>query len=290
VISPELSRAVVALQFSGVRDDMEGCLSFFAATYPDQSSIAAANERHGLYDQQASGATAATWGDLLDSKKSRSLQLPVDYFQLELVLFAYHRWIQILLGEQHPVAMGIRSLVMAMGKLKAADLYEALKGPQRCAELMAAIDVYTWSWADEQECSDAPVLPQYERLAQQLRLRDWKPPVLSAKLLAVVKPPPSGPAGGNRRAAAPVAAAAAAVVNKDHEPGVYDGNMAVNKLLQKAYPPKLPCGQMPCLFYHVGARCTRSPCPYSVNHRKLKAPEVAILAAYVAEYGPAAKA
>jgi hypothetical protein len=114
---------------------------------------------------------------------------------------------------------------------------------------------------------------------------EWKLPLLSAKLLVVVKPPPIGPAGGNRHAGAPAAAAGIVVVNKDNEPGVYNGNMAVNELLQKAYLPTLPCAQLPCLFYHVGGRCTRNQ-----NHRKLKASEVAVLVAYVAKHGPAIKA
>jgi hypothetical protein len=82
VISPELARSVVALQFCDGHDDLEGCLSIFAVSYPSQDSVTAANERNGLYDQQANGTTAPTWSDLLDGKKSRSLKLPTDWFQL----------------------------------------------------------------------------------------------------------------------------------------------------------------------------------------------------------------
>jgi hypothetical protein len=101
VISPELARSVVALQFCDGHNDLEGCLSIFAVLYPSQDSVTAANKQNGLYDQQANGATAPTRSDLLDGKKSRSLKLPMDWFQLRQVFGAYHRLLQILLGEDH---------------------------------------------------------------------------------------------------------------------------------------------------------------------------------------------
>jgi hypothetical protein len=148
VISPELARAVVALQFGEGPEDLEGCLSVYGVSYPNQASVAAANERSGLYDQQANGTTAPTWSDLLDGKKSRSLQLPTDWFQLRLVLGAFHRWLQILLGEQHCLPMGILRLFTALDKLAPLYLNAWIKGPQQCAELMTSIDIYTWSWVD----------------------------------------------------------------------------------------------------------------------------------------------
>jgi hypothetical protein len=188
VISPELSRAVTSLHFCRVWDDMDGCLSMFSVSYPDQASVAAVNERNGLYDQQTSGAALPSWGDLLDSKKSWALQLPVDWFQLRLVFLAFHRFLQILLGKQHIVPLGILNLFTVMEDLAASDLYKAMDGAKQCAELMTAVDVYTWSWVDQQERSPTPVTLEYGLLAQELRLRKWKPPDLPAILLAALKP------------------------------------------------------------------------------------------------------
>jgi hypothetical protein len=286
VISPELARAVVGLQFCNVLHDMEDCLSIFAVSYPDQASVAAANARIGLYDQSTSGAALPSWGDLLDSSKSRSLKLPTDWFQLRLVFIAYHRYLQILLGEQHAVPLGMLHL---FEEAAANYLYGAMDGAKSCTELMFAVDVYTGSWAEQQDKSDAPVKPEYEDLAKELRLRKWKPPALPAKLLAALKPA-AGAVGGNRRGAAPVIvpmAVGLAVMNSDRKPGVYDGTISVNRLVTVKTPSNLPSGPMPCLYYHVGGKCTRNPCPYSESHRKLTAANVA---AYVAEHGPAAKA
>jgi hypothetical protein len=74
VISPELARAAVALQFGKGPDDLEGCLSVYGVSYPGQASVPAANKRSSLYDQQANGTTSPTWSDLLDGKKSRPLR------------------------------------------------------------------------------------------------------------------------------------------------------------------------------------------------------------------------
>jgi hypothetical protein len=156
VISPELARAVVTLQFGEGPEDLEGCLSVYDVSYPKQASVAAANERSGLYDQQANGTTAPTWSDLLDGKKSRSLQLPTDWFQLRLVLGAFHRWLQILLGEQHCLPVGILRLFTAMDKLAPLYLNAWIKGPQQCAELMTCIDIYTRSWVEQQQSSPTP--------------------------------------------------------------------------------------------------------------------------------------
>jgi hypothetical protein len=250
VISPELSQSVTSLHFCRVRDDMEGCLSMFAVSYPDQASVAAANERNGLYDQQTSGAALPSWGDLLDSKKSRALQLPVDWFQLRLVFLAFHRFLQILLGEQHVIPLGILNLFTVMEDLAASDLYKAMDGAKQCTELMAAVDVYTWSWADQQERSPTPVAPEYGLLAQELRLRKWKPPDLPATLLAVLKPLPATAGGGPCHGAAPApapAAAGPAAINPAREPGVFNGSVSVNKLVQVATPSKILGNQVPCL-------------------------------------------
>jgi hypothetical protein len=98
---------VVTLQFCNGHDDLEGCLSVIAISYPSQDSITVANECSGLYVQQANVTMAHTWSDLLDGKKSRALQLPTEWFQVGLVLGAHLRLLQNLLGKQHPLHMGI---------------------------------------------------------------------------------------------------------------------------------------------------------------------------------------
>jgi hypothetical protein len=198
--------------------------------------------------------------------------------------------VQILLGEQHVVSVALLRLFASLEKLAASDLYKALSGPKQCAEFMIALDIYTWSWAEQQESEAAPVLPEYALLAQELRLRKWKPPELPASLLAVLKGGAASPAGDIRRGTA-AAAAAPAMVNPSCEPGIFDGTISVNKLVIAATPPKLPSGGTPCLYYHVAGRCTRINliCPYVDSHRKLTAADVAVLAGYIKEHGVAGK-
>jgi hypothetical protein len=296
IISPELARAVVALRFFEVRDDMEGCLSVFAASYPDQASVAAMNMVTGLYDEQTNGTTAMAYGDLLDLSKSRTMKLPVDWFQLRQVLGAHQRWLEILLGETHVVPSDLLRLLGVMDHMAATDFNATCRGARPCAEIMCAIDTYTWSWADQQARSATPVDPRYVLLAEEFQLRKWRPPTLPAQLLAMIKPAATGATHRGSATVAPTAQPSAAAsgtfvaaVNDNREPGVFDGSIAIWKLLQVATPPKLACGEVPCLYYHVHGSC-RTVCKYHANHRKHTAAETAVLVKYMAEHSAAANA
>jgi hypothetical protein len=151
VISLELAHSVAALQFCNGHNDLEGFLSIFAVSYPSQDSVTAANERNGLYDQPANRTMAPNWSDLLNGKKSHSLKLPTDWFQLCQVFGAYHRLLQILLGEDHDLPLGILNLFKVMDHLAPIYLNEWFKGAQQCTELMTSIDIYTWSWVKQQQ-------------------------------------------------------------------------------------------------------------------------------------------
>jgi hypothetical protein len=163
VISLELVRSVVAHQFCDGHDDLEGCLSIFAVSYPSQDSVTAANEQNGLYDRQANGTTAPMW------------------FQLRQVFGAYHHLLQILLGEDHNLPLGILNLFKVMDHLAPIYPTDWIKGAQQCAKLMTSIDIYTWSWVEQQQASAMPVSPEYGLLAQKLRLRKWSLPPLSCQ-------------------------------------------------------------------------------------------------------------
>jgi hypothetical protein len=180
-----------------------------------------------------------------------------------------------------------------MDHLAPIYLNEWIKGAQQCAELMTSIDIYTWSWVEQQQASVMPVSPEYGLLAQKLRLREWSPPPLSAKTVAVVKPTENrrGTTSATSPAAPKLAAPTApAVVNTAREPGVYNGNISVARLLRVKTPDKLPSGRIPCLYYHVHGSCSRTPCPYKDDHITHNAADTAALVAYVAAHSAAAKA
>jgi hypothetical protein len=162
---------------------MESCLSIYTVSFPNQSSMAASNERSGLYEEHNNGT------EIMDLRKARSLDVPTDWFQLRLVLGAYHRLVQILLGEQHCVPLGLLALIELMDDLAAtAGLNTRFQGARPCAEFMCTLDIYTWSWANQQERSLGPVLPWYALIGEELHLHKWIPPPLPAKLLAAIKP------------------------------------------------------------------------------------------------------
>jgi hypothetical protein len=279
-----------------MQDDMEGCLSVFVASYQDQASVAAMNIVMGLYDKQTNGTTAMAYGDLLDLSKFRTMKLPVDWFQLQQVLGAHQRWLGILLGEAHVVPSDLLWLLGDMDHMAATDFNATCRGASPCAEKMCVIDTYTWSWADQQARSTTPVNPRYVLLAEEFQLCKWKLPMLPAQLLAMIKPATTGEnhrgSAGVAAMAQPSAAASSTfitVVNDNWEPGVFDGSIAIWKLLQVATPPKLACGEVPCLYYHVHGSC-RLVCIYHANHRKHTAAETAVLVKYMAENSAAANA
>jgi hypothetical protein len=231
--------------------------------------------------------------DLLDMRKARALRLPVDWFQLHLVLGAYHRLLQILLGEDHLVPHGIRMLVGVLEDAAPVYLNHELKGAYKCAEVMTAINTYMWSWADEQARSLAHVLPNFGRLAEQFRLREWKPPALPAQLRAAIKPAVAAAATHRATTSTALAAAAGPTAGTDKNdarvPGVLDANISVFWLLRTAKPSKLPSGRVPCLNYHVHGSCSTT-CPYHLDHIKHSAKDSAHLAKYMAEHSAAARA
>jgi hypothetical protein len=85
----------------------------------------AANEQNSFYDQQTNGTTAPTWSDLFDRINSCLLKLPTDWFQLRKVFGAYHHLLQILLGEDHDLPMGMLNLFKVMDHLAPIYLNES---------------------------------------------------------------------------------------------------------------------------------------------------------------------
>jgi hypothetical protein len=279
VISPKLARAMVALQFGEGPDDLEGCLSVFGVSHPNQASITAANKRSGLYDQQANG-THFTHLVRIAGRQ----EIPVVAVAHRLVPASPRPW---RLPPQHCLPVGILRLFTAMDKLALLYLNTWIKGPQQSAELMTSIDIYTWSWVEQQQSSPTPVDPDYPRLAQQLRLREWSPPTLPAAILSMVKPTGSRSATASASGLAALKASTLmgpVAVNANQEPGVYDGAMSVAKMLKVKFPSKLPSGRTPCLYYHIHGSCSRNPCPYDNDHINHSAADTTALVAYVAEH------
>jgi hypothetical protein len=124
--------------------------------------------------------------DLVDGKKSHMLQLPTDCFQLRMVLGAHHRLLQIQLGEEHVLPLGILQLIGVMEDLAPIYLNNCIKWAQQCAKLMSAIDIYTWSWADQQHRHEYAASWDHAYHAATMKLaslsrRVWRSPFVTAR-------------------------------------------------------------------------------------------------------------
>jgi hypothetical protein len=116
---------------------------------------------------------------------------------------------------------------------------------------MTSIDIYTQSWVKQQQASTLPISPEYGLLAQMLRLREWSPPPLSAKIMSATSPVVP-------KSATPTAPS---MVNMAHEPGVYGSNISVTRLLWVKTPDKLPSSRIPCLYFHAQGSCLQDAVP-----------------------------
>jgi hypothetical protein len=110
VITAELAKNVSQLRIFDSEEDLEGCFSVFATSYPNQASIAAANNYNCIHDHHAVGGVHHTLAEGMDIKKAQAMKLPISWVELLHVLSAHHRFLQVLLGKAHTAALAFRNL------------------------------------------------------------------------------------------------------------------------------------------------------------------------------------
>jgi hypothetical protein len=262
-------------------DDLDCLLSPYVVSFPNCSAMAAANAHSDLYEEQSNDTVSASLSERLDSKKAIQLCLPATYMQLRLVLGAYYRWLQILLGEAHLVPAGFRIVVDTLDDLQASNRLEGkFETALKCTGFLQSVQNYVWEWADRQARSDTPTPTEFALLARELRLGSYKAPNLSPLLLAKCAAP------GPRATTTATTPTKVRLAHRVH--GVFDASVSVVKLLRIAVPP--PIGnRAPCLNFHVRGECT-TDCKYAHDHRDHTIEESEVLIKYMAENGPKAKA
>jgi hypothetical protein len=143
VITTKLAKDVSQLCFMQGMNDLEGCLSPFSTSYPDQASVSKANYYNSFHDQQAMGGMSPMLTELINLKEAQARAIPMLYMELKEVFVAYHRLLQVLLGDSHPVAVGFRNLFNTLERIAMPRLLPTIKNAKACAQ-------YMWFWLGAQ--------------------------------------------------------------------------------------------------------------------------------------------
>jgi hypothetical protein len=289
VISNALAIAIGTLNFGRGREDTTRCLGMSMICYPDQASIVAATTRNGLFRENAKelGATIA-FDNILDESKAQVLNLPATGTQFLSVCFAFHRLLQILLGERHLAAVHFFALVRIFQRTIETELRDKVNSKFGCAGLMRSIDLATNNWITEQVKTDTPLFPSYERMGEALLGAQWRPPPLPELWKAVAlppkpsyiappsqrspKPPTAQQAPAQSNQAGPAATSPTVVTSTDKVAGIFHENIDLGVLRQGLQPGEMD--SLPCLRYHLKGKCFDS-CLRKETHRKLHATELA---------------
>jgi hypothetical protein len=295
VITTDLAKNIGQLRFFESEDDLEGCLSIFATSFPNQASITAANYHNGLYDHHVAGSILMTLTEAMDLKKAQACNIPTGWLELRQVLGAHHHLLQILLGEAHGTAIAFGNLVQNMDRLAMSKFAPLLKDAKSCAELMFTIHTYMWAWTDEQEATATVLVPKFTALGLQFCLANWAPPRLPSSLWAMVKLPcvaaSASPAVAHRQTTTPAARAPTTdtplkvdtslkAAAEHFEASISHPSLNIKALVAGMTPPNLTNGQSPCLNYHVRGKCYKG-CTPTADHVKHTKEDTSIIAAYL---------
>jgi hypothetical protein len=284
-VHPAIGPKMTGPTFMDGVDDFECLLSPFVVSFPNSAAMAAANSQSELYEEQANDVVSASFTERLDSKKAIQLCLPATFLQLRLVLGAYYRWLQILLGEAHLVPAGFREVVDTLDKMQASSGLEGkFSSAKACAGFLQVVQNYMWEWADRQAYSDTPTPSEFALLARDLRLSNTDFEKVTLSPLLTKKASPAAP-----RTSPQTSSQTPTTVRLAHRVhGVFDESILVAKLLEAEVPPRIG-NRPPCLNFHVRGQCTTG-CKYAYDHRDHTIEESAVLIKYMAVNGPKVKA
>jgi hypothetical protein len=300
-VSVEVARAVSQLQFENGKDTLDGCLSIFALSYPDQPSILAANNLSSIVDLQSNGGVSLTHTELARQIKAQSVKLPTDWSQLRFLFSAYHHWLQVLLGEDHSLPRAFHALVDSELDSVQATMTDNCATHRFCAGLLRSIQLHTWDWIRKQQVTDAILAaPRYSDIGTKVVLEDFRMPKLPLVVAALLVKAPVVPQNASTAAPAPAPPAAsnqaAAPTGKGRgkrvdlpealrTQGIYNPSLEskIHLLVRKKRPPLNSANNQFCLNYHVKGWCTDT-CDRS--HDPNTAADSATLVAYLKETLP----
>jgi hypothetical protein len=286
-ISVEVAKDAGHLKFLEGHDSIGGCLSIFAFCFPNQACISSTNDASSLFDQQSAGGSAPTLAEATKLKASQAIKLPDSWTQARRIFCAYHRWVQILLGELHALPLAFHAMVMEL------DAMSVTLEERFTAGLFQSIHLQTYRWVAQQQVSSTTIPgPNYKAVSESLDLGEWFAPALSPhteRLLPALARPPAHPSLALLLTVAPKAepTPTRTVVDlpvSNHATGIYDIALTLGPIINLGAKsiPSNNTGQQFCLNYHVKGSC-HSACIRQVDHRTHSAAESNTLRTFLAE-------
>jgi hypothetical protein len=188
VISIDVARDAGQLKFIEGRDTNAGCLSIYAFCFPDQATISMANKGASLHDQQNAGGMTFTLAEATKLSLIQAVKLPDSWPEIKRIIFAYHRWLQVVVGENHVVPIAFQAMAEQMEGLSVELESKARSDRSFGAGLLQSIHYHTWTWVNKQQRSGTAVAaPDYSSISEGLSLGNWfapkLPPIWSVFLL-----------------------------------------------------------------------------------------------------------
>jgi hypothetical protein len=188
VISIDVARDAGQLKFIEGRDTNTGCLSIFAFCFPDQATISTANKGASLHDQQNAGGMTVTLAEATKLSLIQAVKLPDSWPEIKRIIFAYHHWLQVVMGENHVVPIAFQAMAEQMDGLSVELESKTRSDISFRAGLLQSMHYHTWTWVNKQQRSGTAVAAlDYTSISEGLSLGNWfapkLPPIWSASLL-----------------------------------------------------------------------------------------------------------
>jgi hypothetical protein len=185
------------LKFLEGHDSIGGCLSIFAFCFPNQACVSSTNNACSLFDQQLAGGSAPTLAEATKLKAIQAIKLPDSWTQDRRIFCAYHRWVQILLGELHALPLAFHAMVMELDAMLVTLEERCRLESTFTAGLFQSIHLRTYRWVAQQQVSSTTIPgPNYKAVSESLDLGEWFAPALSPhteRLLPALARPPARP-------------------------------------------------------------------------------------------------
>jgi hypothetical protein len=150
VVSIDVAKDAGQLKFIDGRESSTGCLSIFSF-FPRPLSQRAATEAGNLFDQENVGGITFTLAESAKLRLIRAVKLPDSWPEIKRILFAYHRWLQVLLGENHGVPIAFQAMVEQMEGLSVGLETKSKSDRSFGTGLFQSIHYHTWTWARKQQ-------------------------------------------------------------------------------------------------------------------------------------------
>jgi hypothetical protein len=104
----------------------------------------------------------------------QAVKLPDSWPEIKRILFAYHCWLQVLLGKNHVIPIVFQAMAEQMEGLSVELESKARSDLHFGVGLLQSIHYHTWMWVSKQQQSETAVAPpDYVSISEGLSLGKW---------------------------------------------------------------------------------------------------------------------